>query len=167
MKTFILFWNPQISNFKDEERTDFVQALRKGCTYEFSWAIWDWEQAQRGDRFFRIRCGMANPAEDGVIDSGYFISNPYADEDWSGRGRRVHYAEMEFDTVVDFNHCPVLSSEKLDIRIPHFDWHGGHSGRFLDEVSATELETLWQQHIDALTSNAKTKKYIFEEPIKM
>ena len=89
-QTFILFWNPRISNFKDEERSEFVKALRQHRGYEFNWAIWDWQKAQAGDRFFRIRCGMPNPADDGVIDSGYFVSNPYADEDWSGKGRKVY-----------------------------------------------------------------------------
>ena len=166
MNTFILFWNPQISNFKDTERTGFVQALRTGATYEFNWAIWDWQQAHAGDRFFRLRCGMPNPADDGVIDSGYFVCDPYPDEDWSGRGRKVYYAEMEFDTVLDFNHCPLLTSEKLDLRIPHFDWHGGHSGRMLDEVSARELEKLWSEHISHLCNTPDTKDKIFYEPLE-
>lgn len=167
MNTFILFWNPQISNFKDQQRSQFVKDLRKGLYYEFSWAIWDWQQAQKGDRFFRIQCGMSDPAKDGVIDSGYFTSNPYSDDDWSGRGRKVHYIDMEFDAVIDYNRCPILASDTLDIRIPHFDWHGGHSGRFLDQVSAAELESLWQQHLDTISSNPKTSKYVYIQPVTM
>ena len=165
MNTFILYWNPQISNFKDEERTDFVRQLRDGADYEFNWAIWDWKLAKEGDRFFRVRCGMHNPADDGIIDSGYFLCEPYEDDDWSGRGRRVHYAEMEFDVVLDYNLCPILSSEKLDLRIPNFDWHGGHSGRVLDEFSADMLEKLWNQHVEALTSNPETEEFVFDERI--
>lgn len=165
MKTFILYWNPRISSFKDEERSEFVEALRNGQSYDFNWSVWDWDKAHAGDRFFRIRCGMDDPAQNGVIDSGYFVSDPYADEDWSGRGRKVYYAEMEFDSVIDFNHCPVLSSDKLELRIPHFDWHGGHSGRLLDEQSAAELESLWEQHLHKLNTNEQTKDFVFSEPI--
>ena len=161
--TFILYWNPQISNFKDAERSSFVQALRNDDFYEFNWAVWDWQEAKEGDRFFRIRCGMPNPQDDGVIDSGYFTSDPFVGEDWSGKGREVHYAEMEFDKVIDYNHCPVLSSDKLDLRIPHFDWHGGHSGRLLDEQSAEILEELWEQHIDALLDDEQTSGYVYDE----
>ena len=39
MNTFILYWNPQISNFKDEERTDFVRQLRDGADYEFNMGL--------------------------------------------------------------------------------------------------------------------------------
>ena len=161
--TFILYWNPQISNFKDTERTDFVQALRAGATYEFNWAIWDWQEAQAGDRFFRIRCGMPNSANDGVVDSGYLINNPYIGEDWSGKGREVHYVDMEFDAVIDYNHCPILAADKLDLRIPHFDWHGGHSGRLLEVQDAQVLESLWLQHIDSLQSNPETTHHLFTE----
>ncbi len=161
MNTFILYWNPRISNFKDEERSEFVQDLQLGIDYQFNWAIWDWQKAKPGDRFFRIRCGMPNPADDGVIDSGYLVGEPFQDEDWSGRGRRVHYVYMEFDSVIDFNRCPILSSEKLDLRIPHFDWHGGHSGRILDEESAKELETLWQQHIKDLVADDDTTEFVY------
>lgn len=164
-KTFILYWNPQISNFKDEERSEFVKYIRNGNYYDFNWSIWDWKEAKAGDRFFRIRCGMSNPADDGVIDSGYLINDPYIGEDWSGRGREVHYANMEFDVVIDYNHCPILAADKLDLRIPHFEWHGGHSGRLLDEQNAAELEALWEQHVHMLKSNDQTKEFVFSEQI--
>ena len=98
-KTFIMYWNPQISNFKDEKRSEVVQMLREGEYYDFNWAVWDWQEAREGDRFFRVRCGMPNPADDGVIDAGEFITEPFAGEDWSGKGREVHYVEMEFDAL--------------------------------------------------------------------
>ena len=162
-RTFIMCWNPQISNFKDEKRSEVVQKLREGEYYDFNWAIWDWKDAREGDRFFRVRCGMPNPADDGVIDAGEFITDPFAGEDWSGKGREVHYVEMEFDAMIDFNHCPVLSSAKLDLRIPNFDWHGGHSGRLLDAQSAEILEELWEQHLEELKDNTETSEYVYDE----
>ena len=165
MNTFILYWNPQISNIPVERRDEFVQALRDGMYLEFNWAIWDWQKAKAGDRFFRIRCGMPNPADDGVIDSGFLISEPFLGEDWSGKGRKVHYVNMEFDAMLDYDYCPALSSDLLDLRIPHFDWHGGHSGRLLDDVSASDLEALWEQHLHKVRSNAETEPHVFSHPI--
>ena len=162
-RTFILFWNPQISNFKDEERSMLVEALRIGADYEFNWAVWDWRKVRVGDRFFRLRCGMPNPQDDGVIDSGYFTSEPRLGEDWSGKGREVYYAEMEFDMMIDYNHCPVLSSEKLDLRIPHFDWHGGHSGRIIESRSGIILEDLWYEHLKSLRENPLISEHLYIE----
>lgn len=161
--TFILFWNPQISNFKDEQRGEFVQALRDGFPLDFNWAVHDWRSMRIGDRFFRIRCGMPNPADDGLIDSGYFTSKPFLEEDWSGKKRKVYYAEMEFDMMLDFNYCPVLSSEKLDLRIPHFDWHGGHSGRLIDSRSGIILEDLWYEHLKSLREDPLLAEHLYIE----
>ena len=68
-QTFILFWNPEISNFKDEDLSDLVKSIRQRLEYEISWSIWDWQKANKGDRFFFIRCGMPNPEENGVFAS--------------------------------------------------------------------------------------------------
>ena len=37
--TFILFWNPLISNVQDEDRPEFIEALHRGCEYQASWSI--------------------------------------------------------------------------------------------------------------------------------
>lgn len=159
--TFILFWNPQFSNVKDEDRSGFVEYLCTGGCYTTSWAIGDWEKVREGDRFFRVRCGMPNPADDGVIDSGYIVSKPFAGTDWSGKGRKVYYADLDFDVVLDYDTCPILTSNKLDLRIPNFDWHGGNSGRLLLKKDAAVLEKLWQQLVDGLIENPETYNSVF------
>ena len=70
---------------------------------------------------------------------------------------------LHFDAIIDYNCCPVLSSDKLDLRIPHFDWHGGHSGRLLDEQSTTFLEKLWQEHVDNLLNDPNFRSNMYVE----
>ena len=167
MNTFILFWNPRISNFKDTERTQFVAAIKNGARYTSDWAIHDWHIAHKGDRFFKIRCGMPDMQDDGIIESGHFLSEPYQGDDWAGRGRVVYYVDLKLDVALDYNFFPVLPSAKLDLRIPHFDWHGGHSGRLLDEPFAAHLEQLWQEHlIEQCSQNDNWEWVYFSKTMK-
>ena len=43
--TFILMWNPAISNYKIEEFEEQLRDMSEGFFDEFSWAVRDHEQA--------------------------------------------------------------------------------------------------------------------------
>lgn len=156
MNTFILFWNPGISNYKLK---DLQNALRKNCHVD-NWAVWDYKEAHRGDRFFWVRCGEGKT---GICMSGYFRSDPYLDEDWSGKGREVHYAKLMADVVIDPESCPILTTEELQKLIPSFDWTGGHSGRLLPDADAQKLEARWKQFLDE--HQVLFEKYAYREEI--
>lgn len=140
MKTFILFWNPAISSYKLD---DFQREMEE-LSYEYNdmnWSVWEHEDAHAGDRFFMVRCGNGKT---GICMSGYFSSDPYKDEDWSGRGRETYYMDLEPDVMIHPEYLPILTTSELVSAIPSFDWKGGHSGRLLDEKNAEILETLWR-----------------------
>ena len=101
VNTFILFWNPKISNYKIEQLRN---SLKEGGHVE-NWTVWDYKEAHRGDRFFWIRCGEGKT---GICMSGYFRSEPYIEDDWSGKGRVVHYAKLLADVVIDPEYCPII-----------------------------------------------------------
>lgn len=109
-----------------------------------NWSVWEHEQANAGDRFFMVRCGNGNT---GICMSGYFSSNPYKDEDWSGRGRITYYMNLASDVMIHPEHLPILKTDELISAIPSFDWRGGHSGRLLDAGLAERLETLWAEFL--------------------
>lgn len=160
-QTFILFWNPEISNFKDEDLSDLVKSIRQRLEYEISWSIWDWQKANKGDRFFFIRCGMPNPEENGVFASGVFVSKPYVKEDGSDGGRKEHYVDLSFDKIIDCNFCPVLSSVLIEKKIYDFDWHGGYSGRWLDVYRSYDLISLWSHHAYKISNDPKMSKKVY------
>lgn len=141
MKTFILFWNPAISSYKLD---DFQRELEELASEynDMNWSVWEHDKAQAGDRFFMVRCGNGHT---GICMSGYFSSNPYRGEDWSGRGRVTYYMDLFPDVVLHPDYLPILTTAELLSAIPSFDWTGGHSGRLLDEASAGILENLWKQ----------------------
>lgn len=150
--TFILMWNPAISNYKIEEFEEQLRDMSEGFYDEFSWAVWDHEQARDGDRFYMVKVG---PGTNGIVMSGTFTSEPYQGEDWSGKGRTVFYMEMEIEEMIHPDRCPLLTSERLSMEIPDFTWTEGHSGRILTEEQAERLAILWNHYL-------KENAFIFE-----
>ncbi len=141
MKTFILFWNPGISSYT-------IERLREDMDEEqhvSNWSVWEHKKAHKGDRFFMVRCGEGKT---GICMSGFFSSEPYQDEDWSGKGREVYYMDLLADVVIDPDILPILSTEILSQKIPSFDWSGGHSGRLLLAPKAKKLEKLWKDFLE-------------------
>ena len=143
MKTFILFWNPAISDVKPE---DWQKMIDREDIFDCSWAVWDHDQADdAGERFFMVRCGEGNT---GICQSGRFCSKPYQGEDWSGKGREMYYVDLDVEVMIDSEHCPVLMTDILQREMPDFDWTGGHSGRVLPSEYEEKLESLWKEFID-------------------
>ena len=110
MNTIILFWNPDISSYTIERlREDLSNYAHVG-----NWSVWEHDKAHKGDRFFMVRCGKG---QTGICMSGRFRSEPYQDEDWSGKGREVYYMDLMADTVIDPDLLPILSTELLSKKI--------------------------------------------------
>ena len=161
MKTFILFWNPGISSYT-------IERLREDLEVEqhvSNWSVWEHKKAHKGDRFFMVRCGEGKT---GICMSGFFSSEPYQDEDWSGKGRVVYYMDLSADFVIDPDILPILSTEILSQKIPSFDWSGGHSGRLLPAQKAKKLEKLWEEFLeenDWIFGKMALKTYVTYESI--
>ena len=142
MNTFIMMWNPEISNWKKD---DFELSLCHFDDVEFNWAIYDYKKAKIGDRFFLVCCGGEKT---GIVMSGTISSKPYKDEDWSGKGREVYYVKMNLGAMIHPDYEEIIRTEELEKVIPDFDWRGGHSGRLLDKMSAGKLEFMWQAYLN-------------------
>ena len=162
MNTIILFWNPDISSYTIERlREDLSNYAHVG-----NWSVWEHDKAHKGDRFFMVRCGKGKT---GICMSGRFRSEPYQDEDWSGKGREVYYMDLMADTVIDPDLLPILSTEVLSKIIPSFDWSGGHSGRVLPAKEAKKLERLWKKFLeqnDAIFGKLTLQTYLGDAEIE-
>ena len=145
-KTFILMWNPSISSYTMERFEEDLRDMANGWELEdFNWSVWDYENAREGDAFYMVKVG---PGSNGVVMSGTFTSDPYQDEDWSGKGRKVFYMDMQINEMIHPDRCPILTSDKLAAEIPDFVWTGGHSGQILTEEQADKLNMLWNDYLD-------------------
>lgn len=168
MNTFLLLWNPSISSYtldRFEEEFNFEEAAQSDFIdnedyfpWDLNWTVRDWEKARDGDRFYMLRVGENQP--NGIVMSGKFSSNPYVDEDWSGKGRVVHYVDLELDAAFHPDSPKILSTDILENIFPDINWRKGHSGQLLDEDTASKLDTLWSDHIYQYVSLVKKAEII-------
>lgn len=144
MRTFILMWNPSISSYTmddlEYEMEDFPYS-------NFDWSIWEHKKAHEEDRFFLVCVGEGNT---GVIMSGYFSSDPWEGEDWSGKNRKVFYIDMEPDYIFHPEKTDILTTNQLMTTIPDFNWSGGHSGVLLTDEQSQKLENLWEEFLSSV-----------------
>ena len=147
-KTFVLMWNPAVSSIKMEDHLNDIPNL---LTAGFSWSVYDYKEAKKGDRFVMVRCGEGKT---GIVMSGIFDSNPYQAGDWSGKGRKVFYMEMKPNFIADPERLEnLITTEELQEAIPSFDWQGGHSGRLLSEEQARKLEAILAAYLPQFCNN--------------
>ena len=86
MSVVILRWNPEISSYSMNRFKNAMEEARNTQNYMLNWSVWEHEKVHCGDRFFMLRVGKGKT---GVVMSGRIVSDPYHDEDWSGKGRRT------------------------------------------------------------------------------
>lgn len=144
-KTFIMRWNTDISNYKLSEFEDAMEDFFDEGFY-YDWSIWDYQKAHVGDKFYMIRTGEG---KNGVVMRGTIIGQPYPDEDWSGKGRKVYYIRMGLTNMIHPDRSPLLlTTDELTEAIPDFNWKDGHSGEILSDSQANKLEDVWKDYIE-------------------
>lgn len=159
MATFLLYWNPYFSSYKqDRFLRDFVFPAGKDVLTEdddwdrspdcFNWSVFEHEKAHDGDRFVFVKVGYKKPT--GIIGVGCFTSDPYEDEDWSGQGRKTFYMDMEWETVINPTSDKVLMTEVLTSAIPEVVWSKGKAGVEVAPEIAEKVESLWKKHIQEI-----------------
>lgn len=142
MNTFILEWRPSISSYKMET---FEQDLHYIDYGEFNWSVWDWSKAHSGDNFYMIKCGEGIT---GIVMKGFFTSEPYEADDWSGKNREVHYMDFRPTVMVHpQNPKGIITTQDLEEVLPLFQWNGGHSGRILGPEESKVLDSLWEDYM--------------------
>lgn len=142
-RTFILMWNPEVSNVNVDQWTRVVNHFQ---FEDLSWSICDYEKANWGDQCYMVRVGTGNT---GIVMKGSFASYPKRGSDWSGKGRTVFYCDLNIQHIFNPECHPIITQEELQREIPTFDWTGGHSGRMLTRKEANKLDSLWEKYMAA------------------
>ena len=115
---------------------------------DFDWSIVEHEKAHAGDRFVFIKVGYEKPT--GIVGVGHFTTEPFADEDWSGQGRKIFYMGMEWESVIKPTSDKILKTNRLIEAIPEVMWSKGKAGVEVDPEIAAKIEALWQKHLDSV-----------------
>lgn len=156
MSTFILTWNPAISNVKLK---DFIEGMKK---FDFNgeavsgWAIWDYDKLAVGDHVFLLRIGKGRT---GIVQYGHVCDWEEKERNWKGELKKSHYVYYTPDVFINSEKADTITIEMLEKAIPTFNWRDGRSGRILSPKEEEKLEELWN---DFLEENSD----IFEDPEK-
>ena len=141
-RTCLLRWNPKISSYTLEQYRYDVKYGQDGFTSD--WSVYEWEEANEGDRFYMLRTGDDKP---GIVYRGVFTSNPYEGEDWAGSDRVRYYVDMDCYDCVPADEQSPITIEVLEKAIPNVNWRAGHSGEYLSEEDAEKLDELWEKYM--------------------
>ena len=139
-KCVILKWNPAVSSCNMRWFLDRILWNEN----EFDWSIYDYRKVRVGDPFFMLKVGVGTC---GIVAAGELTSDPEPGEDWSGRGRRVYYADCTCKLMVNPEVLPILECGELEGHIRGFDWHGGHSGSVLTDGQAEVLIQIFRRSL--------------------
>ena len=124
--------------------------LKHEGDFDYNWSVWDWQKIHEGDRFYLVKVGMYG--QTGIVASGIVTSEPYKDEDWSGKGRETYYVDFLPDVLLNPDALPILTCKELATAISDFEWDRGHSGLVLTDDQASLLDALWQEFLKRNTN---------------
>jgi len=141
MSQVILKWNPAISSYTMERYLMELRMLNEGYGVPFNWSVHDHDKIHKNDRYYLLKLGYG---QQGIVSTGTITSEPYRDEDWSGKGRETYYVNLRPDMMLNPDAMPILTSEELTRNVKgEFNWYKGHSGIVLTTEEAEEVGFLW------------------------
>lgn len=139
MSTYLLTWNPNAWKWTDFD--ECVAEMQSEGTFQMRWSTGVTQRIVEGDRCFLMRLG-AEPK--GILASGFFCSETFVDNHWSGeKGRSCLYADIEFDVLVSPFSDEILPLEILKSEFPAYKWTPQASGQSIPETIASQLEKMW------------------------
>ena len=141
MKTYILFWNPAISDLSFRA---YSREYLRNVGNVITWELRDFENVEPGDRVFWLRCGEGKT---GILMVGTIYESPFQEAHWKNPGETTSYAPFLVEFAVDPEEVPIITTEMLQKEMPDFEWNGGHSGRLLCPEYAETLELMWARYV--------------------
>jgi hypothetical protein len=153
-QTFLLLWNPGDPETGDVRQREYlwkdydeaVQATAAGRMWPKSWSV-----GRRRDGVYpRDRAFLLRVHRDrGLVAGGVITSGVFEGPHWNGSGDVANYAEVDWDTILDYeDRLPV---ETLKAKIPELPWgHYEGSGFLIPAPAARKLANLWRRHTNTV-----------------
>lgn len=130
MATYLLTWNPRLSDMDIDRR----------------YRRWDWscgltKSVPRGSRVFVMR-QVVEPR--GIFASAYTTTDVYQGKHWSNPRKVANYVDFELDTLIDPLKAPILSRPTLSRGdLKSRCWDTRMSGIRIPDQIAVALERAW------------------------
>jgi len=161
MSTFILTWNPAISDYKMDQFHRDLKTVNDGESANLYWPVEDHEDCLDGDRFFMIRTGRGHT---GICMAGYFYSDPFEDDEHSSNKRFI--AGIDPLVWINTDEADYISLDDLKKLLPEINWDRIESGTLIDDEDAAVIEDAWlhylYKHQDFFNGYAAGKSWDFD-----
>ena len=110
MNTFIIMWNPDAPEVNYER---FKESFYNPLDANIQVPLTDWKRARVGDRFFLVRAGDKGRGGkgNGIVMSGFFISEPYVPDYKFADGKKMHCVDVQPDYMFDTNRIQTLTDD--------------------------------------------------------
>lgn len=162
MSTFILTWNPAISEYKMDQFHHDLKTVNDGESADLYWPVEEYEDCQEGDRFFMIRTGRGHT---GICMAGYFYSDPFEDDDHSDSSKR-YISGIDPLVWINTDEADHISLDTLKTLLPKIKWDRLESGTLISDEDAAIIEEAWlnylYKHQDIFNGYAAGKSWDFD-----
>jgi len=143
MNTYLLTWNPAKWPWVDLE--ECIRQAGSTGHYLERWSCGRNRRIVEGDRVFLLRQGL-EPR--GIVGSGLALTDVFDDWHWDdakrAAGQRVWCINVDFDTLLDADHEPILPRTQLNEgALGQMHWDSQSSGILIPPIVAAQLEIDW------------------------
>jgi len=142
MSTFILTWNPAISEYKMDQFHRDLKTVNDGEDADLYWPVEDHDDCLDGDRFFMLRTGRGHT---GICMAGYFYSDPFEDDEVKNGKRYI--AGIDPLVWINTDEADYISLDELKALLPDIDWDHLESGTLISDEEAGLLEDAWLKYL--------------------
>ena len=143
IEALLLSWNPENPDWNYKEA---YLKVKNGEKSEMVWRTSRKNGVEEKTEVFLLKIGTEEPK--GIIAHGYIIEEPYLENG-------IHYVDVEFDKILDYENEEILKQEDLMLKFPEQKWSPQASGIEIKETVAPELREMWNKLINR-EENSKT-----------
>lgn len=139
MNTYLFAWNPEKWPWTHLEKS--IEELEQTGRVQELWSCASHKSIKVGDRAFLVKLGK-KPT--GIIAAGFVATEPFLANHWSGEDKMVPRVIVDFEVLLNSEHEPILSVDKLKQSITSEQhWTPQSSGISIRPEVVDELEALW------------------------
>lgn len=147
-RAWLLTWNPDKWGWKTLKQD--IISVSQGNYIETKYACSS-RQPKIGDRVYILKLGTKFPK--GIFASGFISKEAYSDiAEHTNSDIKVNCVKIKLDKIVDYEKDKILLQKTLKNNFPHQEWSPLSSGIEIKKEYIKELETMWANINNDLTS---------------